>query len=203
MAETLEQYDTAEVEAAQAAYRLEEASGRCKKLDQLLDGVDRLQVEKRKLIKLQEAAALALRIREEKHQLTFHGEPLFLASQAGLLAESLEEGMPCPVCGSTHHPQLATPQEGAPTQAVLNKMKSELQSAEEEAARRAQASGQQVTRVETLGDTLYEQAGCFRRPPGKLGVTCSFPPVSRPRRRKLPPRRPICWPSIGCGKRES
>jgi exonuclease SbcC len=158
MAETLEQYDTAEVEAAQAAHRLEEASGRCKKLDQLLDGVDRLQAEKRKLIKLQEAAALALRIREEKHQLTFHGEQLFLASQAGLLAESLEEGMPCPVCGSTHHPQLATPQEGAPTQAVLNKMKSELQSAEEEAARRAQVSGQQVTRVETLGDTLYEQA---------------------------------------------
>jgi exonuclease SbcC len=83
---------------------------------------------------------------------------LFLASQAGLLAESLEEGTPCPVCGSTHHPQLAKPQEGAPSQAELNKMKKELQSAEEEAARRSQESGKQVTRVETLVDTLYEQA---------------------------------------------
>jgi exonuclease SbcC len=158
LAEALEQYETAEVEAAQTAHGLEVASGRCKKLDQLLDGVDRLQEEKRKLVKLQEAAALALRIREEKHQLTFHGEQLFLASQAGLLAEGLEEGTPCPVCGATHHPQLATPQEGAPTQAVLNKLKKELQSAEEEANRRAQESGQQITRVETLGDTLYEQA---------------------------------------------
>jgi exonuclease SbcC len=159
LAETLKQYETAEVEAAQAAHRLEEASGRCKKLDRLLDGVDQLQAEKQKLTKLQSDAASALQFWEKKHQLTSHGEQLFLASQAGLLAESLEEGTPCPVCGSTHHPQLATPQEGAPTQAELNKMKKELQDAEKEANRRSQESGQQITRVETLVDHLYEQVG--------------------------------------------
>jgi exonuclease SbcC len=158
LAETLEQYETAEVEAAQAAHRLEDASGRCKKLDRLLDGVDQLQAEKQKLSKLQSGAASALEFWEKKHQLASHGEQLFLASQAGLLAESLEEGAPCPVCGSTHHPQLATPQEGAPSQAELNKMKKELQDAEKEANRRSQESGKQVTRVETLVDTLYEQA---------------------------------------------
>ena len=32
---------------------------------------------------------------------------LFLDTQAGILAEGLEEGMACPVCGSVHHPALA------------------------------------------------------------------------------------------------
>ena len=31
----------------------------------------------------------------------------FLDGQAGILAEELEEGKPCPVCGSIHHPDVA------------------------------------------------------------------------------------------------
>ncbi|KYH28340.1 MULTISPECIES: AAA family ATPase [Clostridium] len=34
-------------------------------------------------------------------------EDIFRKSQAGILALNLEEGTPCPVCGSTHHPKLA------------------------------------------------------------------------------------------------
>lgn len=32
----------------------------------------------------------------------------FLNTQAGILAEELEEGKPCPVCGSLHHPKIAS-----------------------------------------------------------------------------------------------
>lgn len=35
-------------------------------------------------------------------------EKQYQANMAGILAEQLTEEMPCPVCGSTHHPKLAT-----------------------------------------------------------------------------------------------
>lgn len=51
---------------------------------------------------------------------------LFIAEQAGYLAETLEEGMPCPVCGSVHHPQPAEKAPEAPSQAEVERAKAEL-----------------------------------------------------------------------------
>ena len=43
----------------------------------------------------------------------------FMDEQAGILAGTLESGLPCPVCGSTVHPCPAHISDGAPTEAVL------------------------------------------------------------------------------------
>ena len=48
----------------------------------------------------------------------------FLNEQAGILALNLEEGQPCPVCGSREHPQIAVLSEQAPTQAEVEDAKS-------------------------------------------------------------------------------
>lgn len=51
---------------------------------------------------------------------------LFLDSQAGILAEGLAEGTPCPVCGSVHHPELAHKVSEAPSETKLNSFKKNL-----------------------------------------------------------------------------
>lgn len=58
---------------------------------------------------------------------------LFNLEQAGILAEALREGEPCPVCGSIEHPKLAAKSSEAPTQ-------NELEAAQKEANASAKAS---------------------------------------------------------------
>lgn len=47
----------------------------------------------------------------------------FLDAQAGILAEDLVDGYPCPVCGSTDHPSPADKAVDAPTEAELKKLR--------------------------------------------------------------------------------
>lgn len=50
-------------------------------------------------------------------------ESAFLAEQAGILADKLEEGAICPVCGSREHPQKAVLSQSAPTESAWKKAK--------------------------------------------------------------------------------
>jgi exonuclease SbcC len=57
----------------------------------------------------------------------------FLAEQAGVLAkEKLVDNVPCPVCGSLEHPNIAELSENAPTQALVEKAKKERDNAEKQ-----------------------------------------------------------------------
>ena len=49
----------------------------------------------------------------------------FLNEQAGILALNLEDGQPCPVCGSREHPQITLLSDEAPTQAEVESAKEE------------------------------------------------------------------------------
>ena len=48
---------------------------------------------------------------------------LYLDGQAGILAQTLQMGMPCPVCGSLEHPMKAVVGEHVPTKAMLEQGK--------------------------------------------------------------------------------
>lgn len=47
-------------------------------------------------------------------------QAIFLEEQAGFLAENLQDGVPCPVCGSLTHPHLAEVGNSAPTEQQVN-----------------------------------------------------------------------------------
>ena len=59
----------------------------------------------------------------------------FFEGQAGLMAKDLEEGMPCPVCGSTHHPEKAELSEHVPDQDEVEQAKKLRDQAEQKRSR--------------------------------------------------------------------
>ena len=89
----------------------------------------------------QEAYRKSLEIRNDVLETYQEMERLFLDAQAGILAENLTEGTPCPVCGSVHHPALAKKAEHAPDKETLDQKKEELQKQNEVTAALSEAAG--------------------------------------------------------------
>ncbi|MBR3355373.1 MAG: SMC family ATPase, partial [Oscillospiraceae bacterium] len=73
----------------------------------------------------------AYSVLQEKRDQYNEAHHLFLAEQAGILAEELKAGMACPVCGSTVHPRLAVKSSDAPSRELLSELKDNENKAEE------------------------------------------------------------------------
>ena len=63
----------------------------------------------------------------------------FLDEQAGIIAETLEDGKPCPVCGSTKHPCCARKSQDAPTEDQVKQAKSDAENASKDAQTKSEA----------------------------------------------------------------
>ena len=103
-------------------------------------------------------------------------ERAFLDAQAGLLAESLTEGAPCPVCGSTHHPARALLPHTAPTQAQVEAARQaaaeadrQAQSASAAAQSALAAANEAKTSLRRDAETLLPER--FTAPEGTVPLT--------------------------------
>lgn len=82
-----------------------EYNDRLKRQEHLENSLKEASVEKQNLVATYDQASTA-----------------FYSAQAGIMAQRLEDGIPCPVCGSIHHPSPASVENDAPTKDYLDEI---------------------------------------------------------------------------------
>lgn len=80
--------------------------------------------------KAKSAYLKAEKVRDEKQAAFSEAERVYRHAAAGIAARMLKPGMPCPVCGSTEHPNPAKKEPGLLSEAALAKLEKEAKEAE-------------------------------------------------------------------------
>ena len=121
-----------------------------KDLTKLCNNRRQLSTEQGSLKKLNEKAELA---ENKLSRMT----SLFYSAQAGILAEKLEEGKPCPVCGSTHHPVKAQKAQDVPSEEELKQMEREAKELRGKANKQSEKCSGLITIIENEEKRLTER----------------------------------------------
>lgn len=108
----------AELQGLQAAY-----TRRLEALDALHRQAGALAAQRDLLLTRQQAIAEAEAAYRQASVAYDEQQSLFFRSQAGILAQDLQAGQPCPVCGSRNHPQPAARPPETPTEAALDALR--------------------------------------------------------------------------------
>lgn len=140
--------------------RLEQEEQKVKEEKAKVCNFQKVLVEYRELAKrlknaqedYQKGNAESIRIRKIFEQM----EQNFLDGQAGILAEHLEEGAPCPVCGATHHPNPAKIQESTCTEEELKRIKEKNQKLSDQVFLLSEKAGKTKGQLEEKKKQLEE-----------------------------------------------
>ena len=135
-------------EKEQLLHRQERAQERQQALSDLLSGLDDYHEEERALRTAQAAYEQAREKSEQLGELYRRKNRAFLDEQAGLLAQSLTDGQPCPVCGALRHPAPARLSGSAPTESELEEAKAAWETAQRETQDASMAAGMRRVALE-------------------------------------------------------
>ena len=129
----LEEVKGADLLAQKLTVQKEEIKKKAEALKELKTEIDRCKAEQKNLKNAQSFAKSAL---DEYGALENEYNQIYIAffnEQAGIIADELKDGEPCPVCGSTSHPNLARKSENAPSQADVESAQNLVKKAQEKA----------------------------------------------------------------------
>lgn len=129
----LEEVKGADLLVQKLTVQKEEINKKAEALKELKTEIDRCKTEQKNFKNAQSFAKSAL---DEYGALENEYNQIYIAffnEQAGIIADELKDGEPCPVCGSTSHPNLAKKSENAPSQADVESAQNLVKKAQEKA----------------------------------------------------------------------
>ena len=154
----LEEVKGADLLAQKLTVQKEEINKKAEALKELKTEIDRCKAEQKNLKNAQSFAKSAL---DEYGALENEYNQIYIAffnEQAGIIADELKDGEPCPVCGSTSHPNLARKSENAPSQADVESAQNLVKKAQEKADKARDAASALKSKFDEIAANVKSAA---------------------------------------------
>lgn len=154
----LEEVKGADLLVQKLTVEKEEINKKAEALKELKTEIDRCKTEQKNLKNAQSFAKSAL---DEYGALENEYNQIYIAffnEQAGIIADELKDGEPCPVCGSTSHPNLARKSENAPSQADVESAQNLVKKAQEKANKARDTASALKSRVDEIAANVKSAA---------------------------------------------
>lgn len=129
-----------------------------KNLSQLSQDVENVRALQAGYIEAKNAYQKASEFSQTLQQQYLTWNKAYLDQQAGILAQTLQEGVPCPVCGSLGHPSPAKIADSAPTREQLEHLKQQADRSMQTATQKSQIAFSKKGQFETALKSLRQQA---------------------------------------------
>ena len=133
-----DQLANAPVEKTSLENELKNTQQSLKNVGNLQQEIARLNTLSGNVAEKQQEVAQHLQTAQNLKTAYTNAEYLFRLGQAGILAETLTDNIPCPVCGSLHHPQKAQKPANTPSEEEVKQAKSAWEKADNKAHRHEQ-----------------------------------------------------------------
>ena len=153
---SLDDVEAKKVGAENELERLNQISEKLKSIDEKFENYDKIKKE------YTDASAKYNKVKElfaAKNAEADRLEAAWLDEQAGILATTLRDGDPCPVCGSVNHPCPATLSENAPDEAKVKTAKAERENLRIDMESASADAGELKGRAQALANEIIELSG--------------------------------------------